>query len=309
MDSPDTPGSRSPVLAAVGTRPRPMGVPAASAPLVLPLVMTLIGLGAVSVSMLGPLGLGVLDYHVSSGAADQIRGGDVAGLLLVAPASLFAAWLLRRRHDAGPAVALAPASYGLYMYTQLAISGELAEYDGNSERFFALFWLLIILCGADVVVVGAQILGRPGSLVPPYRPGLVRVVSVYLFCVAAFLAIGLHLPGLVDAWRDAPTSQEYLADPVVFWVVKVMDLAYVLPLLIAVGVALVADRPWALRLMAPLVGSCALMASAVAGMGLTMLAAGAPGASLGLAAGFTVVAIVALVLAVAVYEPLFRRSA
>ena len=39
----------------------------------------LLGLGAMATALLGPLALGWIDYYLSSGAADQLRGGDVAG--------------------------------------------------------------------------------------------------------------------------------------------------------------------------------------------------------------------------------------
>jgi hypothetical protein len=94
--------------------------------------MALLGLGAMATALLGPLALGWIDYHVSSGAADQLRGGDVAGLVLVGPVALAAAWRVATGRPG--ALALAPASYGLYMYTELAITGDLARYDGNSER-------------------------------------------------------------------------------------------------------------------------------------------------------------------------------
>src|SRR3954452_18064566 len=38
----------------------------------------------------------------------------------------------------GGALALAPASYGLYMNTELAITGDLARYDSNSQRWLAI---------------------------------------------------------------------------------------------------------------------------------------------------------------------------
>ena len=63
---------------------------------------------------LGPLALGWIDYHVSSGAADQLRGGDVAGLVLVGPVALAAAWRVATGRPGADALALAPASYGLY---------------------------------------------------------------------------------------------------------------------------------------------------------------------------------------------------
>jgi hypothetical protein len=272
----------------------------------LPLIMSLIGVGALAVPLLGPLGFDVLTYHVSSDAVEQIRGGDIAGLLLVGPVSLGSAWLLRRGHGAGPAVALAPASYGLYMYAQLAISGDLTRYPGNSERFFPLLGGLVILCLAAVVLAGIRV----ARDVPPRpRPRFERGVGWYLLAVALFLTVGLHLPGLWDAWRDNPTSEEYLADPGIFWVVKLMDLAFVVPVVATVGIALLRGRPWARCLMAPLLGWSALLGSSVAGMGLAMVATDSAGASAGLAAGFTLVAVAALALAATAYRPLLTHGA
>lgn len=47
-----------------------------------------------------------------------------------------------------------------------------------------------------------------------------------------------HGSCVVDAWRKTPTSEEYLADPVAFWVVKLLDLAYVVPIVVGVGIGL-----------------------------------------------------------------------
>ncbi len=57
-----------------------------------------------------------------------------SGLVLVGPVALAAAWRVATGRPGADALALAPASYGLYMYTELAITGDLSRYDGNSER-------------------------------------------------------------------------------------------------------------------------------------------------------------------------------
>ena len=117
------------------TRPSGAGSTESSRPSAgLAILLALLGLGAMATALLGPLALGWIDYHVSSGAADQLRGGDVAGLVLVGPVALAAAWRVATGRPGADALALAPASYGLYMYTELAITGDLARYDGNSER-------------------------------------------------------------------------------------------------------------------------------------------------------------------------------
>lgn len=269
----------------------------------LTVMLPVVGVGAVVVALLGRLVLGVIDYHVSPGAADQIRGGDVAGLLLVGPVSLVAAWLAHRGRPGVEVLAIAPAAYGIYTYSQLSITGDFVRYDGNAERWYPLLWLLVVACGGVLFLAGARLLTVPS---PPPRPRLERRVGWYLLAVTAFLVLGLHVPSLLDAWRDQPTSAEYAADPVAFWVVKLMDLAYVAPVLVAVGVGLLRGRPWARRALAPVVGWCALLATAVAGMAFTMLATGAAGASVGLAIGFGLAAAGALWLAVVAYRPLLR---
>ena len=75
------------------TRPSGAGSTESSRPSAgLAILLALLGLGAMATALLGPLALGWIDYHVSSGAADQLRGGDVAGLVLVGPVALAAVW-------------------------------------------------------------------------------------------------------------------------------------------------------------------------------------------------------------------------
>jgi hypothetical protein len=101
------------------TRPSGAGSTESSRPSAgLAILLALLGLGAMATALLGPLALGWIDYHVSSGAADRLRGGDVAGLVLVGPVALAAAWRVATGRPGADALALAPASYGLYMYTE-----------------------------------------------------------------------------------------------------------------------------------------------------------------------------------------------
>lgn len=278
-----------------------MSHPATPVPRALVALLTVLGAGAITVALLGPLGLDWLRYHVSPGATDQVRGGDLAGLLMVGPAALTAAVLLHRgRTELGLALGAAPAAYGVYTYAQLTMGGEPFRYPGTSERFFPLLAGLVAVAGAALVLcVGALARSRP-----PEPARLDRVTGWYLLGAGTFLALGLHLPGLVDAWRATPTSEEYAADPGLFWIVKLMDLAIVLPILVALGVGLLRSRDWARLAMAPALGWCALLASSVAGMAVSMWVTGAPGASLPLALGFLVVAAGAVALALAGYRRL-----
>lgn len=84
------------------------------------LVMLAVGVG--STALLGPLTNGVVHYHPSFNALNQVRGGDLVAVALVSPVRLFAAVLAWRRHPAAPVVALGPAVFAVYTYTQLALT-------------------------------------------------------------------------------------------------------------------------------------------------------------------------------------------
>lgn len=268
----------------------------------LAVALFLLGSGAALVAVLGPLVSGVIRYHASEGAVHQIVGGDVAGLVLVAPVSVLAGVLVWRGHLAGAVLALGPAVYGLYMYSQLALGNDISRYPGNSERFFPLYVGLFLLSAA--IAIGAW-KAVDGVDVPRTPSRVNRFFGSFLLVVAAFLTLGLHLPGLVDAWADQPTSSEYLADPVVFWLVKFMDLALVVPTLVAVGVGVLRSSPWVERAKYAAAGWVALLGSSVAGMAIVMQATSDPAGTLANTIAFTAFALVGLVTAAAVYRPLF----
>ena len=268
----------------------------------LALGLVVLGVGAALVAILGPLVGGLIDYHASDGAVNQIIGGDVAGLVLVAPLSILAGVLVWRRHRTGPVVALAPAVYGLYMYSQLALGGDVLRYQGNSERFFALFLGLFILAGSILVTAWKTI---DNDQMPDTPRWMDRSVGFFLLFVAFFLAVGLHLPGLIDAWADQPISTEYLADPVVFWLVKFMDLAIVVPVLIVTGVGILRDQAWVRKVKYAVVGWAALLGSSVAGMAIVMQASGDPAATTANTVVFSSFAAIAIGLTAVLYRPLF----
>ncbi len=271
----------------------------------LALALVLLGVGAATVAVLGPLMLDVIRYHASEGALKQVAGGDVAGLVLVAPVSLIAAFLVWRRHRAGPVLALGPAFYALYVYPQLAVGGEVFRYPGNSERFFPLFLGLFVLAGA----IAVQAWAVTTRLEFPAPSKVVnRAFGWLAILIALFLTVGLHLRGLMDAWSTQPAGPEYLADPTLFWLVKFMDLAVVVPALAVVGVGALRRRPWVATARYAAAGWMALLGSSVAGMAIVMQVEGASGASVANTVAFSLFALIGLVIAGFVYGDVVKHA-
>ena len=256
-------------------------------------------------ALFGPLTGGPIRYHVSADALNQVIGGDFVAAALVVPVSLFAAWLAWRRHPAAPVVALGPAVFAVYTYTQLAIGGDYTRYEGNSERFFVLH--------LAVFVLGSWIALRSWGAIkalrfPPMNRRSRRVLGSLMIVVAGFVLVGLHLPTLIDAWRDQPERPEYLADPAVFWVVKLMDLGIVVPTLTAVGIGLVRGAGWAHKAAYGVLGWFAQLGSSVAAMAAVMQVNGDPAASTTNTIAFGLFALVGLTIAVRLLHPLLAQG-
>lgn len=278
-----------PVTDQTATTPSPLRAPARRCR-ALGLGLIGVGVGSAALALLGPLVSGLLRYHVSPGATSQVIGGDVAGLLLVAPVSIAAGVLVLRGRLLGVALGMGPAAYGLYTWLQLAITGDPGRYNGTTEDFLPLLQSLFVLAAWVLARCWQELtMARP---LPPASARADRLTGAFLLVVATFLVLGLHLPGLLALAQGRP-SPEFMADPGVFWVVKVMDLGVVVPLLLVAGWALVRrpGHPGLLRYA--VIGWSTMLGAAVAGMAVVLTAKGDPGASVVMSGAFTMFAVVA----------------
>ena len=268
-------------------------------------LLIVMGVGVAGAALIGPLVGEIVRFHASQGAINQIMGGDVAALFLVAPVSILAGILALRGHRAAPVLALGPSVFALYTYTQLALGGDVNRYPGNSERFFLLYLALFVLGGAIVFPAWAAI--DPDRL-PGTSRSADRWLGWFLLVVAIFLVLGLHLRGLLDAWSASPSAPDYLADPGPFWLVKFMDLGIVLPGMGAIAVGILRGSKWARTAKYAAVGWLALLGSAVLGMSIVMQTTGDPAASVANTVAFGAFAAVGMTVAVRLYRRLFVRT-
>jgi hypothetical protein len=134
-------------------------------------------------AVLGPLVLDVIHFRTSISGLNQIRGGDLAALFVVAPSCFAIARLAWRGHPAAPVLALAPAMFAMYTYSQLMLANEYLYRPGNVERFFPLLLGMFILAAA--LALRCWGLARPEGL-PPSSPRLQRGSGILLVVMAAF---------------------------------------------------------------------------------------------------------------------------
>lgn len=262
----------------------------------------LLGALIVAYAVLGPLLLGEIRFATSTSGLNQIRGGDLAALCVVTPFCFAVAWLAWRAHPAAPILGLAPAMFAMYTYSQLILGNEYLYRPGNVARYFPLLLAIFIVAASLAILCWTSAETRE---LPRLSRALERGSGILLFVIAAFVIVGIHLVGFIDAVADHPSSSAYLETPNTFWVVKFYDLGIVVPAALAVGWGLLRRRPWAQEPAYAILGGYVLLGWSVAGMAWTMLVNNDPDAALTVALAMTALSGAGTVFAWRLYRPLF----
>ena len=262
--------------------------------------LALLAVGLAANALLGPLALGVIDYHYGESMTNQGIGLDVVAIGLVAPIALFAAWLVHRDRLAGPVLAFIPGTFAAYTAPQYVIGPDYLGLPGNNEQFFLLH-LHLFLVGIAVVLLAWQHVDRM-HLLPDTRTSDRRRTWVLLGAATFILLRWLPLlPGLLTG---AISDQVWIDNPTAFLLIAMLDLAIVVPATLTAAFGLWTGAIWGRSAAYGVIGFYAVVPLAVAAMAVTMVVNGDPLGSMASALGFGLVALVSSLGAVALYYPL-----
>lgn len=265
--------------------------------------MLALSIGLACNALLGPFALDVIRYHFGASMTNQGIGLDAVTLLLVAPMAALAGILTLRGRRAGPVLGLGPAAFAVYMIPQYLIGPAYDRLPGNNERFLLFHLALFVLGIAVFLAAWAASHGRlpPESRLADRRRMWV-MAGVAVFIVLRWSPVVVALASGRDAgaaYRDNPTAQVLIA---------LLDLGLVVPAALAVAVGLRRGSPWARKGAYAVIGWFALVPVSVAAMAITMQVRGDPDASLASSVSLSVVALVFLVAAAALYVPLLAEA-
>jgi hypothetical protein len=267
------------------------------------LLLFALGAGLAANALLGPLALGVIDYHYTETLKNQGTGLDFVALVVVAPLCFVAGYLGTRRGALGPVLAFAPAAFTAYMMPQYVIGPDYLGLPGNNENFFALHFVLFSVAVAAFILAWDAV---PASALPVRGARRAGAIGFLLF-FPVFMAVGLYIPGLSDALSEAPDRSAYLDNPTAFWIVAFLDLAAAGPAALVAGVALWRGASWARKALYAMTGWFALTPPSVAAMAIVMVKNDDPNGSPGQAVAFSAFAVVFLAFAVWLWKPLLSR--
>jgi hypothetical protein len=232
-----------------------------------------LGIGIASNALLGPLTFGVIHIRESPAMETQLLGGELTSLFLAAPLAIAAGIAWWRGHRLAPFLAAGPSAYTLYTYVQFVLVPDYSRYPGNNERYFFLY-LSLVTAGWTTLLVACRAIA---ANTPTLDTRLGRTMGVAMLVVG--LAFAFAWIGSIARLSNPPLPTDYVEHPTAFWLVRLMDLGFVIPVGVATGWALVRRSAWAARWAYGFIGMQTLLTCAVAGMAIRMTIVNDPSAT------------------------------
>ena len=222
-------------------------------------------------ALLGPAGLGLLDYPLPTTLLNQLRGLELVTVALVVPTLVGAAVLARRGNRAAPLVAFGPCGYAAYMFVQYVVGPDRVTYSP-----VLLVHLVVFATAAALTAWSWSLASR--TTWPPPAPRRRRGWAVLLLVLAAFVVLR-YLPLIIGSVTNEMIPDEFAEAPAFFWSIVLLDLGVVVPATVAAAVAALRGAPLALPATYAVVGWFALVPPSVAAMAAVMVARDDPYAS------------------------------
>ena len=238
----------------------------------MPVALLALAAALAATVLLGPLGVGILQWRVSAIGLNQTYGADGSIAVSVVPVTLAAAWLWRRGSRVGPPLALGVGVATLYYAVASVIGADYTRYTGNNERFFPLLLVLIVLSWTVALRGWAALEPEP----PRPSTWLARSLCVLLVVGAGVIGLAwlrqiveLAVAGNFSSSADALA---YADTPSGFWIVRIVDLGFIVPVSVATGVGLWRGDSIARKAAYGVMAFLVLQAASVLAMGIVMLA-------------------------------------
>jgi hypothetical protein len=232
----------------------------------------LLGVGIAANAILGPLVLGIIRIRESANMENQLLGGELTSLFVATPMAVIAGVLWWRGHALAPFVAMGPSGFGLYTYVQFVLVPDYSRYAGNNERYFPLYVVLVLLSWVLLWRAWRQL-----SVSSISAPGRRLAIATGTAIVTVNAAFALAWTASIAAQVNGPPTVDYVEHPTAFWLIRLMDLGFVIPIGLVTGIRLLRSSINTAPTASAFVGVELLLACAVAGMAIRMSIRGDPG--------------------------------
>ena len=201
------------------------------------------GITIVVLAILGPLFLNIIKYKTSQSGIWQVLGQDLANLLLLAPICIVGGVLHLKKREAAKYLLILPAITLIYTGLSYGIGQEWNHPeltgDYNIENFFWIY-LILIIGGLIMIIFTLPLFNQSDT--PKFNS---KAIKIYAISVIVFLVLFamMWVKEVFEVVQFGDTvSGSYSSTPVVFWVIRYLDLGFTIPLGI-IGMYIFITRP------------------------------------------------------------------
>jgi hypothetical protein len=191
------------------------------------LLAVITGVLLIYLAIQGPLFLGNIHYKSAPVIDNQIIGQDVVNLFLLSLISIAGGIGLWLRKTTAKYLLLSTPLYLIYFVLSYTIGWEWSSpvYTGNSEKYF--FHFIFILVAALLVMVYALSVFPKDRIAHFNKKGLAVYSALLVFFLLVFAA--MWMKEVLEVMAKG-TTRGYDLAPAAFWLVRVFDLGFTIPL-------------------------------------------------------------------------------
>jgi hypothetical protein len=221
----------------------------------------------VFLTILGPMYQGRISFRTHPTVLNQIIAQDAVNMYFLAPILLIGAWGLLYRKRYAKYFLISTPLFLIYYAISYGIGWEwmAPDYSGNSHLCF-FYYLFVLIAALLIMLYSLQLF--PAKARPSFgRRGLGVYSAVFILFLSLFALMWMR--EIFEVFRTGSTRSYDLA-PTAFWLVRMFDLGFSVPLGF-LSVYLLWTRPnTSLRIQMLFYGFFVTMSVVVNAMGLVM---------------------------------------
>ncbi|MCO5226084.1 MAG: hypothetical protein M9953_12170 [Thermomicrobiales bacterium] len=248
-------------------------------------ICVLTAVGIFVAAAFGPLGIDLVRFHMCHNAIVQYKGGDVV-MIAVGVGLLGSGWLWWIWSGMAAAITSGLALFVIYTFVTVVLPQEYSRYpEGNVAKYMLLYF--------GITALATTLVGLSLNALMTVRPMVTtswRIGTQWVLGVQAGLFLLMWLAQVVRASVNG-LDGDAAEMPALFWLIRYLDLAFVIPLSFLTIVLLWNRQPLAGMLVPAIVGFTTCMLVAIAAMSLSLWLQHETGGSIPLAVMMCVLAI------------------
>lgn len=191
------------------------------------LIAIVAGIVLIYLAVIGPLFLGLIKYRTPEVINNQLVGQDLINMIVVGPLLLAGGILLWLRKTLAKYLLILTPLFLIYYALSYTIGWEWgsAQYPGNNEKYF--FYFLFILIAALLIMLYCLSVFPKNVSAHFKKTSLAIYSALFVFFLLIFAA--MWIKEVMEVIKTG-TTRGYDISPIAFWLVRVFDLGFSIPL-------------------------------------------------------------------------------